>query len=165
MFVIPLFVMIWKMSFKRQSIKIWIKQIKCVKIIIQPFIGKILSKKLIPMGDATYGVNLQTISRKYNIELLDRIINIKDDFFIDEKGKSVKVDAVIWATGYRPDYSFLKFNIFDNNNLPFHDKGITDIPGLYFLGLKWQTNISSFLLYGVGKDAELIVSKIKKTVN
>ena len=54
-----------------------------------------------------------------------------------EDGSDLEVDAVIWATGYRPDFSWIDLPIIENGRLR-HQRGVTDIPGLYFLGLTWQ---------------------------
>lgn len=127
----------------------------------QSKLGKRMSNKLIPKGDATYGIDLEKISKNHNIKLLNRIVNFDQKKLIDSEGIEIEVDAIIWATGFKPEFSYIKLPVFDENKLPIHESGITAVKGLYFLGLKWQTNISSFLLYGVGKDAKIIVDSIK----
>ena len=63
------------------------------------------------------------------------------------------MDAVIWATGYRPDYSWIDLPIFDSNGRLRHRRGVTDVPGLYFLGLTWQHTRGSALIGWVKDDA------------
>ena len=53
-------------------------------------------------------------------------------------GTTLDVDAVVWATGYRSDYSWLALPVLDENGRIRHRRGVSDVPGLYFLGLSWQ---------------------------
>ena len=77
-----------------------------------------------------------------------------------EDGSELEVDAVIWATGYRPDYSWIKLPIFDEDGRLRHRRGVTDVPGLYFLGLTWQHTRGSALIGWVKDDAEFIAEQI-----
>jgi FtsP/CotA-like multicopper oxidase with cupredoxin domain len=71
-----------------------------------------------------------------------------------------RLDAVIWATGCRPDYSWIKLPVFDDGGRPRHQRGVTDVPGLYFLGLTWQHTRGSALIGWVRDDAEFIAERI-----
>jgi putative flavoprotein involved in K+ transport len=73
------------------------------------------------------------------------------------------VDAVIWATGYRPDHSWIDLDLTDADGRLRHERGVTDIPGLYFLGLSWQHTRGSALLGWVKEDAEFIAARIEAT--
>ena len=77
-----------------------------------------------------------------------------------EDGSELEVSAVIWATGYRPDYSWIKLPIFDKDGGVRHRRGVTDVPGLYFLGLTWQYTRGSALIGWVKDDAEFIAGRI-----
>ena len=67
--------------------------------------------------------------------------------------------AIVWATGYRSDYSFLDINgAVDAAGAPIHQRGVSPIPGLYFLGLPWQHTRGSALLGFVGADAAHIAN-------
>jgi putative flavoprotein involved in K+ transport len=68
-------------------------------------------------------------------------------------GSSAEVDTVLWATGYRPDYSWLQLPGVVVDGQVRHDGGATGVPGLYFIGLPWQTARGSALLGFVGADA------------
>jgi putative flavoprotein involved in K+ transport len=68
---------------------------------------------------------------------------------------------VIWATGYRPDHSWIDLDVTDPDGRVRHRRGVTDIPGLYFLGLSWQHTRGSALLGWVKDDAEFIASRIE----
>ena len=63
-----------------------------------------------------------------------------------------KVAAIVWATGY--DYGWLQVPVLDHRGRPLQQRGVTQVPGLYFLGLHWMHTFKSGLLAGVGSDAE-----------
>jgi putative flavoprotein involved in K+ transport len=70
------------------------------------------------------------------------------------------ITSVIWAIGYTFDYSLVKLPILDADGYPLQRRGITDYPGLYFVGLNWLYKFKSVLLFGVGEDAEFVASEI-----
>ena len=75
-------------------------------------------------------------------------------------GSKLDVDAVIWATGYRADHAWIDLPLLDSVGRPRHRRGVTDVPGLYFLGLSWQHTRGSALLGWVKDDAEFIATQI-----
>lgn len=78
-----------------------------------------------------------------------------------EDGCSLPAEGVIWATGFRPDYKWIDLPVFDEHGYPLHRRGIVqEAPGLYFVGLHFQTALSSALLGGVGAEAGYIVKRI-----
>ncbi len=72
---------------------------------------------------------------------------------------SAGISSVLWTTGYAPDYGWLDLPVLGEFGLPRHVQGISDVPGLTFLGLLWQHNQGSANLAGVAKDAEYLVSR------
>ena len=69
--------------------------------------------------------------------------------------------VIVWATGYRSDYSFIDITgATDNAGAPVHQRGVSPVPGLYFLGLPWQHTRGSALLGFVGADATHIAEHI-----
>jgi putative flavoprotein involved in K+ transport len=63
------------------------------------------------------------------------------------------IGAVIWATGYGVDFGWIDAPVLDARGEPVHRGGVTEVPGLYFLGLQWLSKMSSSFLSGVGDDA------------
>jgi putative flavoprotein involved in K+ transport len=99
------------------------------------------------------------------IKLVPRLSSIQAGKPLLEDGQILDVDGVIWATGYRPDYSWVRLPIFDGKGLPRHTRGvIPDTPGLYFLGLIFQTALTSSLIGGVGADAAYIVNQVIRPI-
>ena len=72
-------------------------------------------------------------------------------------GRTLEPAAVVWATGFRPDYRWIKLPVFDGNGFPRHERGVVpEAPGLYFAGLHFQSALTSALLGGVGRDVQYI---------
>lgn len=70
------------------------------------------------------------------------------------------LEAVIWATGYGPDFSWIEAPIFDADGYPKHYRGLTAAPGLAFLGLPWLNSRGSALMGGVAADARYVVEQL-----
>ncbi|MGR3617102.1 MAG: flavin-containing monooxygenase [Paracoccaceae bacterium] len=72
------------------------------------------------------------------------------------------ITTVIWATGYRQDFSWIELpKAFDGNGAPFHQRGVSPEPGLYFLGLPWQSRRGSTFIWGVWHDAVHVADQIE----
>jgi len=63
------------------------------------------------------------------------------------------IKTILWATGYRPDYSWLDVDVFDRKGNVRHDGGIVDAPGLYLMGLQFLRRRKSALIDGAADDA------------
>jgi len=70
------------------------------------------------------------------------------------------VTSIIWATGFAVDYSWLKVDACDENGKPKHHRGISAEPGVYFLGLPWQSRRGSSFIWGVWHDAKFLADQI-----
>ena len=70
------------------------------------------------------------------------------------------VSTVIWATGYSTDYSWLQVDALDENGRPAHQRGISTEPGVYFVGLPWQSRRGSSFIWGVWHDAKFVADQI-----
>ena len=70
------------------------------------------------------------------------------------------IGAVIWATGYGLDFGWIDIPVLDARGEPLHRHGITEVPGLYFLGLQWLSKMKSSFLSGVGDDAAVLADHI-----
>ena len=71
------------------------------------------------------------------------------------------ITSIIWATGYTFDFSLVKLPIFDEDGYPLQQRGVTEYPGLFFVGLPFLYTAKSSLLFGVGEDAGYIASAIE----
>ena len=64
-----------------------------------------------------------------------------------------RIESVVWATGFRPDLSFLEVPVFDRKSRVVHDGGVTPAPGLYVMGLPFLRRRKSTLIDGAAADA------------
>jgi len=99
-------------------------------------------------------------ARRQGIQVLPRAIAAQDRSVRFADGAELAVDAVIWATGFRLDHSLVELPVFDERGDVRHERGVTDVPGLYFVGLPWQHTRGSALLGWVKDDAEHIAQRI-----
>lgn len=80
-------------------------------------------------------------------------------------GTVVEAANVIWATGFRHDYSWLDVPVLDADGWPREYRGVaTDVEGVFFCGLAFQTSMSSMNFYGVGRDARYVARRIADRV-
>jgi putative flavoprotein involved in K+ transport len=70
------------------------------------------------------------------------------------------VSSIVWATGFARDYSWLKVDAFADNGTPEHQRGVSTEPGIYFLGLPWQSRRGSSFIWGVWHDAKHLADHI-----
>ncbi len=70
------------------------------------------------------------------------------------------VASIIWATGFRQDFSWLKVDAFNERGAPVHQRGVSCEPGVYFLGLPWQSRRGSTFIWGVWHDAKHVADQI-----
>ena len=93
---------------------------------------------------------------------LESLHELRDGFDAEEIGeldlRATGITTIIWAMGYGFDFSFVKLPVFDSDGYPTQKRGVTEYPGLFFVGLPWLYKQKSGLLLGVGEDADFIVS-------
>ena len=94
---------------------------------------------------------------------MGKAVDADSDGLVLADGTRRRPDAVVWATGYRPSYPWLHVPVLDGTGAPIHYKGITDVPGLAFLGLPWQRNRGSALVGWVGRDAALLAEQPRRS--
>jgi putative flavoprotein involved in K+ transport len=70
------------------------------------------------------------------------------------------VSTIIWANGFRPEYRWIEGLELDQQGWPVHRRGVSMLPGLYFVGMHWLHKRKSALFLGVGEDAEYVVERI-----
>ncbi|WP_119390358.1 flavin-containing monooxygenase [Taklimakanibacter lacteus] len=74
--------------------------------------------------------------------------------------KHTRITSIVWATGYALDFSWVKIDAFDEKGRPKHDRGVSTVPGLYFLGLPWLSRRASSFIWGVWHDARYLADHI-----
>lgn len=74
--------------------------------------------------------------------------------------KAAGISSIIWAIGFRPDYSWLNVNVFNDYGRPKYDRGVCDVPGVYFIGLGWLNTWGSGRFLGIDEDSQYLAQKI-----
>jgi len=119
-----------------------------------------LGRKLMRNGDTLIGSSRRELTKRYGVELKPRLVDVDARRARFEDASELEVNAIIWATGYRPDYSWIKLPVFDEDGRLRHQRGVTEVPGLYFLGQTWQHTRGSALIGFVKDDAQFITDRI-----
>jgi putative flavoprotein involved in K+ transport len=133
----------------------WLTKTRLVNKTVESRLGRKLSTR-----DTLIGSSPREMTERYGVQLKPRLVDAEGGRVRFEDGSELEVDAVIWATGYRPDYSWIKLPILDEDGRLRHRRGVTEVPGLYFLGLTWQHTRGSALIGFIKDDAEFIAEKI-----
>ena len=111
-----------------------------------------LARRMRARGELIVGTRTADL-RRAGVEFLPRATSAAGSCVAFADGSSRTVAAVVWATGYRSDYSWVDVPGIVVDGQPVHRGGVTDVPGLYFLGQPWQRARGSSLLGFVQHDA------------
>jgi putative flavoprotein involved in K+ transport len=111
--------------------------------------------------DTLIGSSPRELQRRFGVGIKPRAVGASGRTVRFADGSELAVDGVIWATGYRPDHSWIDLDLTDADGRLRHRRGVTDIPRLYFLGLSWQHTRGSALLGWVKDDAGFIAARIE----
>lgn len=74
--------------------------------------------------------------------------------------KEHNINSIIWATGFSGNFNYIKLPVLDDNAKPKYKNGISEVEGLYFLGLGWLRSRKSTIIHGVKDDAKFICEKV-----
>jgi putative flavoprotein involved in K+ transport len=110
--------------------------------------------------DTLIGSSRRALRRRRGVKIHGRAVAAEGSTISFADGTKLEVGSVIWATGFRADHSWIDAPVFDDNGRVVHRRGVTESPGLYFLGLSWQHTRGSALLGWVKDDAEYIAQHI-----
>ena len=134
----------------------WLTRLGLLGKTVDSRVGRRASRR-----DALIGSSRRELRRRYGVEVKPRAVGSSGRTVRFADGSEVEADAVIWATGYRPDHSWIDLPVFDEEGRTRHRRGVSDVPGLYFLGLSWQHTRGSALLGWVKDDAAFIAGRIE----
>lgn len=74
--------------------------------------------------------------------------------------EEANVGAIVWSTGFTADFSWIDLPVTDDTGSPVHSNGISDVPGIYFIGFPWLSKRKSGVLLGIDEDARRITDAI-----
>jgi putative flavoprotein involved in K+ transport len=132
----------------------WLETTKLLNTPVDSRLGQKLSGR-----DTLIGSTRRAVKR-HGVELKPRATDASERTFSFTDGTELSVDAVIWATGFGLDHTWVDLPVFESQGEVVHERGVTATPGLYFLGLPWQHTRGSALLGWVKDDAEYIARQI-----
>ncbi|MFJ8235628.1 flavin-containing monooxygenase [Ureibacillus sp. NPDC094379] len=143
--------------FNNKSTYWWLDKLGLLKASTNSFVGKAIQKK----GDPIFGFELKDAIKDKEVFLKPRVIDGAQNQITFEDLSVLRVDNIIWATGYQSIYPWLEIEgVFNQKGKIVHQRGITNVNGLYFIGLPWQYRRGSAILQGVGFDAKYIVNHL-----
>jgi putative flavoprotein involved in K+ transport len=133
----------------------YLEAVGVMRITVVSRLGKRLQNR-----ETLIGSSPRAARRRHGIHLHGRTVEVSGRELRFADGGAVTPTAVIWATGFRLDHSFVHAPVFDNAGRLVHQRGVTASPGLYFLGLPWQHTRGSALVGWVKDDAQFIAQRI-----
>jgi putative flavoprotein involved in K+ transport len=131
-----------------RSIFHWLDVTGAMDVTVGSFMGRRASRHELLIGQSP-----RDVARAHGVRLTSRIVRAEGRALRSADGALHEARTVIWATGFRPSYNWLRIPVFDEEGRPRHVRGVTSVPGLAFLGLPWQHTRGSALLGWVGRDA------------
>ena len=137
----------------------WLTKTGLIRKTVESRIGRRARDRDTLIGSSTRDV------KRHGVEVKPRVVDASGGAVKFEDGSELEVDAVVWATGYRSEYDWINLPVFDQNGGVLHRRGVTDYPGLFFVGLTWQHTRGSALLGWVKDDAEFISERIAATAD
>lgn len=113
--------------------------------------------------EVTPGLHLRLASlRRAGIRIAPRCVDAGADQLVFDDGSHRSCDAVIWALGYRDETSWLAIEGAALRDKFLEERGVSAVPGLYFVGREWQNSRASGLVCGVHRDAGVIAGLIRE---
>jgi putative flavoprotein involved in K+ transport len=114
-------------------------------------------------GDALIGIPEQVLTEG-GVVRVGRVESAHDGWPLCGDAE-LRPRTIIWCTGFMSDYRWIDAPVFDERGTPRHERGVvSDAPGLYFLGLRFQHRMTSSLVGGVKHDAEFVVGEVARRV-
>lgn len=121
--------------------------------------GKKLSTNLQPV----IGTNVKELFSRKNIDCVGRTQDADGSKIVFDNKSVSSIKNIIWATGFKPNFNWIKGEQLDRNSYPENYRGISqNLEGLYYLGLPWLYTRGSATLGGVKNDAEYLYNHINE---
>lgn len=97
------------------------------------------------------------------VQRAPRVAGVSGGLPLLEDGRILEVASVIWSTGFVRDFRWIRLPVFDTRGEPVHHRGVVQSePGLYFVGLPYQSSLLSGFVAGAGDDAKFVVEDIAR---
>ncbi len=124
-------------------------------------IGAMLRRRVSRGGDSLIGLPERVLADA-GVRRVGRVLGERGGSPLCD-GAVLQPRVVLWCTGFTPDFSWIDLPVFDDRGMPRHVRGVsTDVPGLYFAGLRFQYRLQSSLIGGVGADAAFVAEQLSQ---
>ena len=133
----------------------WLTRLGAMRVTADSRLGRRASRREFIIG--TNRKKLERAGVRFRPRLVDaegRTVRFADHSLLEDVG------VVVWATGYRSDYAWIHIPGVVREGHVVHRRGVSEVPGLYFLGLSWQHTRGSALLGFVNDDAAYLAEQI-----
>lgn len=132
------------------------------RIAVDTWLGRMLAAKGSSGGDPLFRVQPRDLVEA-GIQRVPRVVGVSSGCPLLEDRRVLDVANVVWCTGFIHDSRWIKGPAFGASGDPVHHRGVVPgEPGLYFIGLRFQSSLTSHLVGGVGADAKYIVEQIAR---
>ena len=129
----------------------WLTRLRLIRVPA----GSRLGRRMQSRGEFVIGTNRRQLEGR-GVRIRPRLVAADGRTVTFADGSTMDVGAVVWATGYRSDYAWIDIPAVLQDGRVVHRRGVTDVPGLYFVGLAWQHTRGSALLGFVDGDAAYV---------
>ncbi|MBU2927860.1 flavin-containing monooxygenase [Winogradskyella psychrotolerans] len=119
-----------------------------------------LGKKISQSKQPIIGTDVKSIIKRDNVNVVGHTLDAETECIITATKKLTDVKNIVWATGYKPNFEWIKDLELAKDGYPKHHRGISTTEGLYFIGLPWLHTRGSATLGGIKKDAAYLANRI-----
>ncbi|TQI72062.1 putative flavoprotein involved in K+ transport [Gramella sp. Hel_I_59] len=119
-----------------------------------------LGKKISNSRQPVIGTDVKGILARENVSAVGKTKDAENERILTEKEELRDIKNIVWATGYRPNFEWIEGLELAKNGYPEHYRGVSNMEGLYFIGLPWLHTRGSATLGGIKKDAAYLAGKI-----
>src|SRR5699024_4374963 len=121
-----------------------------------------LGKRVMHNRQPVIGTDVKGILKRPNVTAVGSTNDDHDKIIETEKQALSEVKNIVWATGYRPNFTWIEGLELQKDGYPKHRRGVSAMDGLYFIGLPWLHTRGSATLGGIKKDARYLADYIKE---
>src|SRR5699024_7474307 len=119
--------------------------------------GRLFKKRIDPI----FGTARKQATKELKVKIKPRVTVFHGKKVTSTDGSPFAGTQFLWATGFVPAYEMICIDgTIDKKGKPIHNRGISPIDGLYYIGLPWQHSRGSALICGVGRDAMFLADNI-----
>lgn len=136
--------------------------LKLLRILDSPAESRI-SRYIHSRGDGILGTEAKRAVRAGRLALrTSRVVDARPTALVLADGTELEVDAVLWATGFRTHYPFVQVDgALTEHGAPIQEAGVSPVPGLFWIGLPWQSRLDSSILHGIAADSRDLLAAVR----